>query len=75
MQAIVIDVSTKKPKSMGRHDFAILPRINEWIDIEIDGKSHMFAVVMVTHSAKGHGNDIFVQHVGETSQAIKELCE
>ena len=73
-ELITIDVSSSKPEGMGRKSYKTIPRIGEWVEIEIDEIGNMFEVVMVVHSPAGHDSDIYVKHLTKTPQAISGLC-
>lgn len=73
LEFVTIDVSTSETKAMGCKKYKTIPRIGEWVEIEIAGIAHMFIVVMVAHSSTGHGSDIFVKHLAEAPKAIHTL--
>ena len=70
----VIDVSGDNPKSLYAREFKHHPRIGEWVDIEIDGKSNMFEVIKVAHSTNGGDSDLYVKLLGPTYQVVGDLC-
>ncbi|MCG2572366.1 hypothetical protein LVY74_02185 [Acinetobacter sp. ME22] len=70
----VIDISGHKPKSLYAREFMVHPRIGEWIDIDVDGQSIMYEVVKVAHSTNGGDSDLYVKHLGATSQVVENLC-
>lgn len=73
-ELIVIDVSGDNPKSLYAREFKTHPRIGEWVDIEIDGKSNMFEVIKVAHSTNGGDSDLYVKLLGPTYQVVGDLC-
>lgn len=74
LELTVIDISGVKPKSLYARQFNTHPRIGEWIDIEIDGKSTLFEVVKIAHSTNGGDSDLYVRPLGLTYQVVGNLC-
>ncbi|WP_145506022.1 hypothetical protein [Yersinia alsatica] len=70
---ITIDVSNAPPQGMGEKNYKTHPRIGEWVEMDIDGIGTMFEVVMVAHSDKGYGSDLYVKKIGITSSVIRNL--
>lgn len=54
--------------SLGEGIFQALPHVGEHIEVEdSSGIAQIYAVLTVIHSSRGEGNDLIVQHVGESS--------
>ena len=68
LELITIDVSSGKRKGMGQKIYKTIPRIGEWVEIEMDGIANMFEVIMIAHSSTGGGSDVFVRHLPKSSQ-------
>lgn len=72
---ITIDVSADAPEGLGALRYETHPRIGEWIERDIDGVGVVFEVVMVAHSTVGGASDIYVRRIGESSEAVRQLCQ
>lgn len=70
---MTIELTATGPRSHGRISFAEMPRIGEWIEVEEGGLNIMYAVVMVTHSSKGVGTDIYIKRFADIAAAVKSL--
>ncbi len=70
---ITIDISTNTPKSLGRKEYASLPRAGEWVEIIENGLGSVYKVAMVVHSSVGAGADIYIKHEQWTPIAVLEL--
>lgn len=74
-ELMTIELLPSNPQGLGKQRYKEHPRIGEWVEIEIDGEGVMFEVVMVGHSAKGSGAEIYVRRRGPTDAAIRQLCQ
>lgn len=73
-EIITFDVSGPAPESLGQKRFAQLPRVGEWIEMNVEGIGTMFEVVKVVHSAEGHPCDLYVKQLGPTPKFVRSLC-
>lgn len=71
---LTIDVTESRPKGLGQIAYKTHPRVGEWVELEVDEKGVMFEVVMVAHSSRGGGSDLYVRRRGATPDAIHSLC-
>ena len=75
---ILFDSQTGSWKRQGNKYFTVLPRIGEWLAIEINGIGVMAKVVMVAHSNESSasgGVTLYAVVEGETSDCLKKLVE
>lgn len=71
---ITIDVSSDTPIGLGEKQYKVHPRIGEWVGIEVSSVGTMFEVVMIAHSDSGDGSDVYIKKIGNSSQAVKGIC-
>ena len=74
LELITIDVSSAEVKGLGCKTYTTHPRIGEWVEMNVDEIGTMFEVVMVAHATDGAGSDIYVKKIGDSSQAIENIC-
>ena len=74
-EIITIDIGGDKPDGLGALKYKDIPRLNDWIEKEIDGTAYMFEVVKVAHSSSGAGCDIYVRRLKETPSSVFDLCQ
>ena len=69
----VMHICGKELQTLGRFCFRHVPRIGEWVDIELEGAIRVFEVAQIAHSAKGNGINVFVIDPRPATAASREL--
>ena len=64
-------------QGMGQKEFAVLPRIGEFIEIDVDDVGYMYKVVNVVHPSEPTVNmvDIYIAELGKASDVQKQLFD
>jgi hypothetical protein len=73
---MLLDRQTRSWKREGSKSFTVLPRIGEWLAIEIDGIEMIAKIVMVAHSSESSESVAVTLHAvveGDTSDCLKDL--
>ncbi len=73
IESLIIEANTFT--SLGEHSFAVLPRLEDWIEIaHVDDSATMYRVVKVVHPANGDFPDIYVMRLGDNHEALEHLA-
>ena len=74
---IVKNPGSNKWEGMGTHEFAVLPRVGDNIDLDIDGIGYSYGVVAVHHPGEpaSTAGDIYAVRLGTTSDVVLGLFE
>jgi len=64
-------------QGMGQKAFTVLPRIGEFIEINVDDVGYTYSVVAVAHPSEPTVNmgDIYIVELGKTPDVLKQLFE
>ena len=74
----LFDRQTGRWKHRGSNSFAALPRIGEWLAIDLDGIGVMAKIIMVSHSSDSSASaavTLYAVVEGETSDCLKKLMQ
>lgn len=74
-ELITINISENPPKGLGRLKYKQLPRLHDWVEIDINEIGYMFEVVKLAHSSIGAGCDIYVKRLKRRSSALSDLYQ
>lgn len=75
---LLSDRETGSWKDRGSKHFTLIPRIGEWLAIELDGIEVMAKIAMLAHSDKSaasSGVTLYAVVEGETNDCLKKLME
>ena len=76
---LMIKNPAQKPmwKGAGRREFAVLPRVGEYVELEVDGEAYMYKVVSVQHpgSPAWTAGDLFAVQAGRKFDVMRQLYD
>ncbi|MFW1952036.1 hypothetical protein ACG93T_05425 [Acinetobacter beijerinckii] len=71
IEVSLINVVKGSQESLHAHEFATLPRVGEWINLE----GQVFEVLMLIHHPSDQsGPDLYVKHLGSDVDLIDHLA-
>ena len=75
---IVRDKDSDKWHKHGRHEFSVLPRVDEHIELRVADEPHLYRVVAVCHPEAPTSTaacDIYAAQVGRTADVMTGLAK
>jgi len=74
---MVKDPGSKQWERKGTRSFAVLPRIGEHIELDVDGHVYLYRVVSVhhPHEAMTTAGNVLAVRVGPTAEVMRQVFE
>lgn len=74
IKAIVIEKTANGFNGLGEKQFQTLPRAGEFIEgNDASGVGQTYEVIAVVHDDDGNGHDLYVRHVGTSTEFRQNL--